>query len=65
MVEIYAEIPKKIAEQMDEEQIRLPSNVSMKRKLGSRASFISVDGDEIPDNLTYFLDSHGINWQEM
>ncbi len=63
-MEIYAELSRKIMNQIENEgyNMPLPSGVTLKRKKGSRACFFECD-DSNKEDLIDFLDSMQISWQ--
>ena len=63
-MEVYAEISRKILEDIEVRKINLscPYGVKMQRKSGSRACFFECEESAV-ENLTDYLESKGISWQ--
>jgi len=65
IVEIYAEIPKKLYGEMEDkgQLFELPDGVSISRKRGSRVCYFECETKDGKDALIDILDQKGINWQ--
>ena len=66
MSEIYAEITKKMLNQINDNGFlfRLPTGVELHRKKHSRACYFECSDEHSTNNLIELLDYYHINWQD-